>query len=142
MNRYYSQSTGCTYLLGLHPSMPDDAVEIPEALFLSVICNPPPGKIRAHDEKGLPCLVDAPAPVEDLESQERAWRDAELSAVLWLRERHRDQLEISETTTMTAEQFNELLVYMQELRDWPQLPDFPDSEHRPTVPDWIAEQFQ
>jgi hypothetical protein len=122
--------------------MPDDAVEIPEALFLSVICNPPPGKIRAHDEKGLPCLVDAPAPVEDLESQERAWRDAELSAVLWLRERHRDQLEISETTTMTAEQFNELLVYMQELRDWPQLPDFPDSEHRPTVPDWIAEQFQ
>lgn len=142
MKRYYSQTTGCSYLLGLHTSMPEDAFEISEALFLSVICNPPLGKIRAHDENGLPYLVDAPAPVEDLESQERAWRDEELSAVLWMRERHRDQLEISEVTTLTAEQFNELLVYMQALRDWPQSPNFPGSDHRPAVPDWIAEQAE
>jgi hypothetical protein len=122
--------------------MPADAVEISDALCESVISNPPPGKIRAHDEKGLPYLIEAPAPVEDLESQERVWRDGELSAVMWLRERHRDQLEIPEETTLTAEQFNELLVYMQTLRDWPQSADFPVIEHRPIAPDWIAGQSQ
>ncbi|MEB0045748.1 MULTISPECIES: phage tail assembly chaperone [unclassified Pseudomonas] len=142
MKRYYSQTTGCTYLLGLHTSMPADAAEISEALFLSVICNPAPGKIRAHDGQGLPYLVDAPEPVQDVAAQERAWRDGELSAVMWLRERHRDQLEISELATLTVEQFNELLMYMQALRDWPQSSDFPDSQHRPIAPAWIAGQVQ
>lgn len=142
MKRYYSQTTGCTYLLGLHTSMPADAVEISEALFLSAICNPEPGTILAHDEQGLPYLVDAPEPVQDLAAQERVWRDDELSSVMWLRERHRDQLEISESATLTAEQFTELLVYMQALRDWPQSLNFPDSQHRPTAPVWIAEQAQ
>lgn len=73
---------------------------------------------------------------------ERAWRDTELASLIWLRDRHRDQLEIGGETTLTAEQFNELLVYMQALRDWPQSTDFPDSQHRPTAPDWIAEQTQ
>ena len=73
---------------------------------------------------------------------EREWRDGALSAVLWLRERHRDQLELSDSATLTAEQFNELLVYMQGLRDWPQSPDFPDTQHRPTAPEWIAEQHE
>jgi hypothetical protein len=142
MKRYYSQATGCTYLLGLHTSMPADVVEISEALFLSAICNPAPGKTLAHDEQGLPYLVDAPEPLPDLAAQERAWRDSELSALMWLRERHRDQLEISEAPTLTVEQFNELLVYMQALRDWPQSPDFPSVEMRPVAPDWIAGQTQ
>jgi hypothetical protein len=142
MKRFYSPTTGCTYLLGLNPSMPKDVVEISEELFLSVICNPAFGKVRAHDEEGRPCLVDAPEPVQDPAAQEREWRDGELAGVLWLRERHRDQLEIAGPTTLTTEQFNALLVYMQELRDWPQSPDFPDSQHRPTAPDWIAEQSQ
>jgi hypothetical protein len=51
-------------------------------------------------------------------------------------------LEIPEETTLTAEQFNELLVYMQTLRDWPQSADFPVIEHRPIAPDWIAGQSQ
>jgi hypothetical protein len=73
---------------------------------------------------------------------ERAWRNTELASLVWLRDRHRDQLEIGGETTLTSEQFNELLVYMQALRDWPQSPDFPDSQHRPTASDWIAEQTQ
>lgn len=141
MKRYYSQQTGCTYLPSVHGSqMPADVVEIPEALYLSVIGNPEPGKVRAHDEQGLPFLVDVPKPVPDPTAEERAWRDGELAAVLWLRERHRDQLEIEGATTLTAEQYNELLVYLQELRDWPQSPEFPGSQHRPVAPDWIADQ--
>lgn len=73
---------------------------------------------------------------------ERSWRDAELVSVMWLRERHRDQLEIAREPTLSAEQFTELLEYMQDLRDWPQSPDFPSAEHRPAAPAWIAEQTQ
>ena len=139
--RYYSKETGCTYLPSVHGDhMPADAVPISEEIYLSVIANPDRGKVRGHDAAGRPVLVDAlPESLADLERQ---WRDGALSGVLWLRERHRDQLEIEGPTTLTAEQFNELLVYMQALRDWPQSPDFPDSQHRPTVPIWIAEQSQ
>ncbi|WJM94976.1 phage tail assembly chaperone [Pseudomonas defluvii] len=73
---------------------------------------------------------------------ERDWRDSQLSSVMWLRERHRDQQDIGAGTTLTAEQFKELLVYMQALRDWPQSEQFPVIEHRPVAPPWIAEQHQ
>lgn len=143
MKRFYSQSTGCTYLSGISPEMPEDAVEISESVFLSVIARPVPGKVRAHDAAGQPLLIDPPAlTAEQIAANERTWRDAEVASVVWLRDRHRDQLEISVSTTLTAEQFNELLVYMQALRDWPQSPDFPDSQHRPAAPAWIAEQAQ
>ncbi|MGY2200010.1 hypothetical protein [Pseudomonas gingeri] len=59
MQRFYSQSTQTTYLEGLHLQIPEDAVEISEALYVSVIGNPPLGKVRVHDSQGLPVLVDA-----------------------------------------------------------------------------------
>lgn len=143
MKRYYSQQTGCTYLPSVHGNqMPADVIEIPEALYVSVIGNPAPGKIRAHDEHGLPYLIDAPEAVPDVALLERAWRDGELAKLVWLRDRHRDQLEIGGSTTLTAEQFQELLVYMQALRDWPQSEQFPETEHRPVAPPWIFEQTQ
>lgn len=138
--RFYSQTTQTTYLRGMHASMPDDAVEITDELYLAVIGNPPTGKVRAHDDRGLPYLVDTSEVVLDFAAPERDWRDTKLSSVMWLRERHRDQLEIGTATTLTGEQFKELLVYMQSLRDWPQSPDFPQAEHRPVAPSWIAEQ--
>lgn len=73
---------------------------------------------------------------------ERTWRDGELAACMWLRERHRDQQEIGHPTTLSAEQFVELLTYMQALRDWPQSPEFPAEEHRPQQPIWINENRQ
>jgi hypothetical protein len=142
MKRLYSKTTQTSYLRGIHSVIPADAVEISEALYLSVIGNPPPGKIRAHDDQGLPYLIDAPAAGPDLEVEEREWRDAELASVMWLRERHRDQLEIGTATTLTGDQFNELLVYIQTLRDWPQSPGFPDTQRRPATPEWIAEQVE
>ncbi len=58
MSRYYSQSTGTTYIKGLHLNMPPDAVPITEERYRSVIANPPAGKQRVHDADGLPYLVD------------------------------------------------------------------------------------
>lgn len=65
--RYYSRSTGCTYLPELHGQLPADAVPIPDNIYLTVIANPAPGKVRAHDADGLPMLVDPPvfAPTVD-----------------------------------------------------------------------------
>lgn len=60
MQRFYSQSTGSTYLDGIHREMPNDAVPISEHRYLDVIANPPSGKIRSHDESGLPILLDLP----------------------------------------------------------------------------------
>lgn len=60
MQRYYSRTTGSTYLLGINVDIPSDAVEISEERYLRVIANPEPDKIRSHDAQGLPILVDPP----------------------------------------------------------------------------------
>ncbi|SED51044.1 hypothetical protein [Pseudomonas anguilliseptica] len=57
--RYYSKTTGCTYLAGVHQNqMPADAIPITEERYLSVIANPPLDKVRGHDSEGLPILID------------------------------------------------------------------------------------
>ena len=83
-------------------------------------------------------ITSATAPQPSIEGEERKWRDAELADVMWLRERHRDQLEIEAPTTLAREQFKELLVYIQALRDWPQSSDFPDGSKRPDRPEWAV----
>ncbi|MBC3207929.1 hypothetical protein HU755_14095 [Pseudomonas sp. SWRI111] len=72
----------------------------------------------------------------------RAWRDAEVIRVTWLRDRHRDENEIGSDTTLTAEQYAELLAYIKALRDWPAALEFPAEESRPVVPEWVASQTQ
>lgn len=140
--RLYSKATGSTYLKGMHTDIPEDAIEISENLYRSVIGDASLGKVRSHDESGLPCLIDAPFVERDPAALEREWRDAELASVMWLRERHRDQQEIGGNTTLSDEQFKDLLVFMQTLRDWPQASEFPDVEKRPIRPSWIADQTE
>lgn len=73
--RFYSKTTGCTYLEGIHAGqMPADAVPITEALYLAVIANPAPGKIRSHDSAGLPILIDPPPPAPPTREQIEAAR--------------------------------------------------------------------
>ncbi|MGO0632201.1 hypothetical protein ACTORR_19620 [Pseudomonas sp. SAR267] len=70
--------------------------------------------------------------------RERAWRNEEVDRVKWLRERHRDEQEMQEPTTLTAEQYAEVLSYLQLLRNWPQSELFPDSSQRPAIPEGVA----
>lgn len=145
MKRMYSRSTGCTYIIGVHASMPADAAPLSEERYEAVIANPAAGKVRSHDADGLPILVDAPVykpTIADLEATERLWRDEQVSATEWLVTRHRDEQDMQLTTTLTAEQFTALLIYRQALRDWPQDSRFPYSEFRPVAPEWVAEQVQ
>lgn len=140
MTRYYSRSTCVTYLKSIHRTMPEDAVEISEARYLEVIGNPVEGKVRSHDGDGLPVLIDAPA--DNPTVAERKWRDAEISRIQWIRDRHRDQQDAGLKSTLTAERFKELLDYMQRLRDWPVALVFPDSAGRPIPPAWIIDQIK
>ncbi|MCU1766773.1 MULTISPECIES: phage tail assembly chaperone [Pseudomonas] len=89
-----------------------------------------------------PDPVPLPLTEEELAASERSYRDKELARGVWLRDRHRDQLEIVMVTTLSAEQFTQLLVYMQALREWPQSPHFPDSQYRPVAPSWVTEQTE
>ncbi|MBC3489900.1 phage tail assembly chaperone [Pseudomonas taiwanensis] len=83
-----------------------------------------------------------PASNESSAAAERGWRDAEISATEWLVSRHRDEVDMQLSTSLTAEQFAELLTYRQALRDWPAAVGFPDSTQRPVAPAWVAEQNQ
>ncbi|MGR6656054.1 phage tail assembly chaperone [Pseudomonas mosselii] len=82
-------------------------------------------------------LAPAELTAADLISRERAWRDIELTRVVWLRDRHRDQLEAGMDTEFTQPQFTELLHYLQALRDWPQSAVFPDISARPVQPAFL-----
>lgn len=68
---------------------------------------------------------------------ERQWRDSELTARQWLRDRHRDEQDLGRPTTLSNEQFTELLAYLQALRDWPQVEAYPAAGQRPPPPSWI-----
>ncbi|CAH0289618.1 hypothetical protein ABH908_005172 [Pseudomonas frederiksbergensis] len=140
MQRFYSQSTGCTYLQGFHTQMPEDAKPIAEEHYQAVLANPVPGKVRGHDADGLPMLVD-PSP-EDLAATERAWRNCEILRVQWIRDRYRDEQELSRPPSITSEQYSGLLDYMQMLRDWPEQQEFPAEQFRPVPPAWIVKQTQ
>lgn len=135
MQKLYSKTTGSCYLVGIHSDIPADAKEISDELFVEVIGNPDPAKVRSHDATGRPILIDPPAATPaQLASAERLWRDAELEAWQWLRDRHRDEQDLQRDTTLTAAQFNQVLAYLQALRDWPQAESFPDEAQRPSAP--------
>lgn len=71
-------------------------------------------------------LGQAPTPsTEELFSRLRSERDVRLSAVLWMRERHADELELGKETSLTPEQYTALLTYIQALRDLPAQPGAP-----------------
>ncbi|NVZ49428.1 phage tail protein [Pseudomonas sp. B6002] len=87
---------------------------------------------------GIPLPLDGPDP----QRLEREWRDVQIESVKWLRERHRDEADMALNTKLNDAQFSELLVYLQQLRDWPQAAEFPSMDKRPAAPGWIALQVK
>lgn len=70
---------------------------------------------------------DTPPPptTGELFTHLRSARGSRIAAVLWMRERHADELELGKETTLTPEQYTELLTYIQALRDLPAQPGAP-----------------
>lgn len=140
---FSSQSARGFYDDAINTVIPADAVEISRELHAEIIAGPGNGKLIEWRDDSIPFLIDRPMPsTTEMAAIERLWRDGELDATEWLRNRHRDQLDLGVTTTLSGEQFTELLQYLQALRDWPAVEAFPDSAQRPVAPPWIAEQTQ
>lgn len=120
--------------------MPSDVVEIGEAQYRQLIGS---GKSIVVGADGLPAIaLEVVLSLEELMERDRAWRDALLLRYGGLRDRHRDEVELGMVTTLTGDQYAELLALLQELRDWPQSELFPAAEHRPVPPTWLAELTQ
>ncbi|TDF86428.1 phage tail protein [Pseudomonas sp. H9] len=124
---------------GTHSDIPADAVEISSELYGQLLDGQSSG--QAIDFSISPPALKARV-VQGTAAMERALRDSLLDSTEWLSTRHRDELDMQRPTTLTAEQFSELLTYRQALRDWPQSEAFPDGLQRPIAPFWIAEQNQ
>lgn len=60
-----------------------------------------------------------PPTVEELFDRLRSFRNAYINSVLWMRERHADEIALGKETTLTSEQYTALLTYVQALRDLP-----------------------
>lgn len=143
---FFSPSTFGAYTVETHGAgMPGDVVEVSAddwQLLLDELAGSAK-KMGARAGDGYPILIDPPPlDLEQLESIERAWRDAQLLPTDALVSRHRDELESDRTTTLTIEQYTELQNYRRQLRDWPQGAEFPLVDHRPVAPSWLAEQTQ
>jgi len=101
------------------------------------------GSILVPGKKGRPSTAPAPGPTaQELENRERAIRDRALLLTDPMIARHRDELEAGRSTTLTVEQYKQLQGYRHDLRDWPESAHFPEVEHRPEQPAWLAEQLQ
>lgn len=71
-------------------------------------------------------LGQAPQPSNgELFNRLRIERDIHINSVLWMRERHADELELGKETSLTPEQYTTLLTYIQALRDIPAQPGAP-----------------
>ena len=142
MTIFYSVSAPGFFNSDTHTKkqIPADAIAISKDVYLMLLQGESIGKRISIDEQGSPILVDPVYDPSQWGYLERIWRDTEIENVQWLRERHRDESDLERAHTLTPEQFSQLLSYLQDLRDWPQSPDFPAREQRPIQPDWIAEQ--
>lgn len=85
-------------------------------------------------------VEDTVAKTESEKSAERVWRDNKISQIEWIKQRHRDQKEQNIVTTITDVQYDSLLLYIQELRDWPASVNFPEESSRPVEPEFISQQ--
>lgn len=135
----YAKSTGGFYDTAIHgDNIPADAVEITPEQHDSLLQGQSEGRLITADENGYPILVDPPAPTaEQLSAKARADRDTKLTATTWLVERHREEQETG-TTTLTAQEYADLLAYRQALRDVPQQDGFPETIDWPVAPPFLA----
>lgn len=139
MTTFYSPGVTGFFDTSIHSGeqIPADAIKVSQARRGELLRGLSLGQVIRVSSGGDLELADRPVDPDCTIMYERAWRDVAISQVSWLRDRHRDQLDIGVEATLKPEQFSELLVYMQALRDWPQSEAFPDSSARPAPPTFL-----
>ncbi len=69
----------------------------------------------------------------ELAAAVRARRDAEIAALRWLIDRHRDEVALGRSTTLTVEDYLLVLQHVQDLRDVPEQDSFPQTIDWPAL---------
>ncbi|MGY2961484.1 hypothetical protein ACVWZP_002433 [Pseudomonas sp. TE36184] len=139
MRFYYCYELSGWFSPEYNQVIPPDAVEVDQETRIALLAGLEAGFVIVKGEDGMPELADRPGPsLDQLQAKERVWRDAQLALTDPLVMRHRDELELSEVTTLTSEQYSQLQAYRSELRNWPNGSLFPASAHRPVLPSWLA----
>lgn len=141
MTIFFSPSTGAFYDDGYwDASLPIDVLEVTTERHAELLTATTQGKIIQVGPDGQPVATDAPAPPpEALAVLVRNRRDGEIDSLRWLVERHRDEITLGVTTTLTAEDFILVLQHIQLLRDLPDQAGFPDQIEWPVLaPELLA----
>ena len=100
---------------------------------LAIYCNEN-GKV-IEDKGDYLEAVNPPEPTDEQKAAEaRAERDRRINAILWRIERYQTQEAAGLETTDTAEQYREILIYVQALRDVPAQSGFPNAIEWPEEP--------
>ena len=84
-----------------------------------------PANTVVDADGGITFTPPEPPSDNELFSRLRSERDTRISAVLWMRERHADELALGKEASLTPEQYAALLTYIQALRDLPAQPGAP-----------------
>lgn len=135
MTKYYSPSTKGFYSEDIHgEEIPEDAVEISEEKWRFLLAGNARGRVIDHDESGSPLLRDLND--EELGVSRRQARDTLLGETDWIVNRHRDELDAGDKTTLSTEQFRALQLWRRALRDMTEDPNFPRVQ-LPARPDGV-----
>lgn len=93
----------------------------------------PAGSVEITEDQAK-VIQNPPPSAEQQAEQVRAQRDQRLQLTEWFVQRHRDEIEMSKPTTLSASQFSTLQAYRQALRDVPAQVGFPTSVTWPDTP--------
>lgn len=133
---HFSASTGAFYDRSFWTAdLPDDAVQVENEAHAAQLAAEASGLHRAGDAAGRPVAIEpAPPSTEELAAQARRRRDQEIAAIQWLIERHRGEVALGRTTTLTNEDYLLVLQHAQDLRDVPEQETFPAVIDWPVLP--------
>lgn len=134
MKIFYSTINDCFYLEELKQSYqasgnwPPDCLEISYEDFSKFsLNNPPKNKVRTFIDNKL-CWVDQKPSLEDLESNERSWRNFELRVA------DVELNKVQDGDPKSIGSVSDWRGYRKNLRAWPEHPNFPSEQYRPKSP--------
>lgn len=116
--------------------LPAFAVEVTADRHAELLEELAQGRVLQQGDDGQPFTVDPPPPAEaDLADAARRRRDFEIADTRWLIDRHRDEVSMGVTTTLTVEDYQLVLQHVQALRDLPEQDNFPLEIDWPALPE-------
>ncbi|WP_341018552.1 phage tail assembly chaperone [Brevundimonas diminuta] len=123
----FSATTLAFYDLNTWPhDLPDFPALLSAEDHARILAELSTGRVLAADETGRPVTLEPPPPSAEAQAAEaRRRRDAEIAAVRWLVERHRDEQALQIATTLTPEDYRLVQEHVQALRDVPEQDGFP-----------------